>query len=164
MKELGLPITETVPATPSISRPNISPSPSLFSTSSASSSLTAPSMFSSSSVSSSSTGSSLPPPPVSSLKAAAYSSDKPLDLTSTSSPEFKVPIRPNSSRSEIERSSNALPYAIPQITRPATTSSSFSTSSISSAMPFLGSLYDSMRQSPSLYLAQIERGVCNSYS
>jgi len=133
-------------------RPAPSPSPSLLSDMSASTSLTTPSVFSASSVSSSSTKTSLP-----TLESSFYPEPRIINASNiASSPpisEFKVPTRPTSSLSELQNPIGSTPYAIPQISRPATSSSFFPLTGIDLSQ-------NSTRPAASVYITQMEREVC----
>ena len=136
LRDLGLPITETPPSTTSNVEPSASPATSMFSSVSASSSVTV--------------GNSLSRP--SSMQDSPRTFGR--HLPSPPRAEFKVPMLPDTFSSDCRRPSSAQPYAV----APMIKSSPIITPARSSSALAPG-LHEAVRQPPSLYVSQVEREV-----
>ncbi|KAF4637206.1 hypothetical protein G7Y89_g877 [Cudoniella acicularis] len=108
LKDLGLPISDSLPGTQSKPRPTPSPAPSVASTSTLSTS-TLP----------------LLPRPASTTQLFTPSFSRSLDTPSYSPPEseFKVPPRPENSNMEVQRPFSSLPFQTSSVTPPLSASS-----------------------------------------
>jgi hypothetical protein len=144
LKELGFPITESRPNSASDSRPSISPIQASFSSAS-----TSRSAIEGSALPTSSIRSSLPA--LTSLSAPAAKS--PLNY------EFKVPICPDTTISDIQRPSSSQSFSTASTNRPASASTTLSAPTPPSSAPLVSPIYGIAKQVHSLYPNQHEREV-----